>query len=101
MTAAVTPAKTLAQAVALGRLQARRPEAGTALVAAGADFADTVPLWFRSEAFAEDVDDHVSQAAGLEHQPRAGGWVVIDRRVRATGAAVLHRTLQAFRQQRW
>ncbi len=97
-----TVVHTVAQAVALSRLQARRAEERSPLVPNGAaDFADTVPLWFRSEAFAEDVNDHVSRAAGQEHTPRAGSLVAIDRRVLASGAAVLRQTLQAFKQQRW
>ncbi len=84
----------LSHNVALGRLQAHGgPEkpapdrAGT-----GSDFADTVPLWFRSEAFAEDVCEHAAGAQGP-----AG----VDQRVIHAGAEVLRRTLQAFRFQRW
>jgi hypothetical protein len=65
------------------------------------DFVDTMPQWFRSEAFAEDVAEQALHADGQALGQRAGSLVAIDRRVLAAGAAVVRQTLRAFKQQRW
>ena len=86
----------VAQAVAVGRLQATRHDERSA-PAPGADnpaFADTAPLWFRSEAFAEDVTDPVPAAANGPALPGR------DAQMLAAGAAVLRMTLQALQLQR-
>jgi hypothetical protein len=103
-----------AHAVALSRLQARRGDDGgadgrNAAHAGFADtvvdatvFADTVPLWFRSEAFAEDVIDS-GCASSVEPPGASAGWMRgrrrIDAHVLAAGAAVLRLSLQALQRQ--
>jgi hypothetical protein len=103
MSASISGVHPVSHAVALGRMQASRREErhSRADTQEATGIADTVPLWFRSEAFAEDVSEQVDHAAGQEHARRAGGLVLIDRQVMATGAAVLRKTLQAFKLQRW
>ena len=106
MSAAIAGVDRVAHAVALSRLQASRRDEGhngaPAPEAADATgFADTMPLWFRSEALAEDVSEQVGCGTGQEHAQRGGAWVAIDRHVLASGALVLRQTLQAFKQQRW
>jgi len=105
--------QSVAHAVALKRLQARRGDdaaAGAAGAAGAAEddaacstgFADTVPLWFRSEAFAEDVADVACRSPADPRGALAGlrgaqGLRRIDAHVIAAGAAVLRLTLQALR----
>ncbi len=102
-----SPMHPLSHAVALGRLQARRHDDPAAHAPSGgalaepADFADTVPLWFRSEAFAEDVTDHEAVAGAKGEGPRNGGRLFTDSHVLSAGAAVLRQTLQALKLQRW
>ncbi len=89
----------VAHAVALNRLQARRGDDTVPLPpsAGPAGFADTVPLWFRSEAFAEDVacDRAAELPVASPHHLRR-----IDAHMIAAGAAVLRLTLQALQLQR-
>jgi hypothetical protein len=66
-----------------------------------AGFADTVPLWFRSEAFAEDLADPAHAAAGLDETQPDRQPFRIDPHVLSAGAAVLRQTLQALKLQRW
>ena len=88
-------------AVALNRLQACRSDAAApAPSASKADFADTAPLWFRSEAFAEDVTEAASGAAADHRGVGSSLLRGIDAQVIAAGAAVLHLTLQALQLQR-
>lgn len=91
-----------ADAAALKRLQARRGDDGAAAArtAANTEFADTAPLWFRSEAFAEDVADPASASAGTDTCVGERGLQRIDAQVMAAGAAVLRLTLQALQLQR-
>lgn len=101
------PVHPLSHTVAVGRLQARRRDDQAAQVTcdlslpAPADFADTVPLWFRSEAFAEDVTDHEGVAGAKGEGPRNGSRLFTDSHVLAAGAAVLRQTVQALKLQRW
>jgi hypothetical protein len=91
----------IAHAVALSRLQARRGDAAAPLLAsANAGFADTVPLWFRSEAFAEDVSDAACTSAAHRPAARPHHMRRIDAQMMAAGAAVLRLTLQALHLQR-
>jgi len=102
--------QSVAHAVALKRLQARRGDDAAAGAAGAAEddaacstgFADTVPLWFRSEAFAEDVADVACRSPADPRGALAGlrgaqGLRRIDAHVIAAGAAVLRLTLQALR----
>lgn len=79
--------------VSLRQAQARRAEGPPQPVPADPEpgFEDTVPLWFRSEAFAEDIEHDHSPPAGA-HRPRR-----MDAHVLAAGAAVLRMTLAALR----
>lgn len=64
-------------------------------------FADTVPLWFRSEAFAEDLADPAHAAAGLDPAGPDRRPLRTDPHVLSAGATVLRQTLQALKLQRW
>lgn len=79
--------------VSLRQAQARRLESAprTSPVDPEPGFEDTVPLWFRSEAFAEDIDAVESQPS--EARPH---WN-LDAQVLAAGAAVLRMTLAALK----
>ncbi len=102
MSNASPEAHCVAHAVALNRLQARRGDDAASPLPASAPtgFADTVPLWFRSEAFAEDVADAGCGKAAEQPgaSPRSLGR--IDAHMLAAGAAVLRLTLQALQLQR-
>ena len=95
-------AQNLVHAVALNRLHSRRADHAVLPppVATPADFADTVPLWFRSEAFAEDVIEAASGAVAANTRASAGRRQRIDVQVIAAGAAVLRVTMQALQLQR-
>lgn len=110
-TAWIDDGDSVAHIVATSRLQACRRDERLALPAAveaqvaetpaaEAAFADTVPLWFRSEAFAEDVEPAVQGAAGVQHGRHAPGMARIDTQMLTAGAAVLRLTLQALKLQR-
>ncbi len=101
MTTAISETPSAAHAVALSRLQARRGDDDAAVsplpAAAPTGFADTAPLWFRSEAFAEDV------ACGMVAElPVASPRSLrrIDAHMIEAGAAVLRLTLQALQLRR-
>lgn len=102
MSTAVSEVHCVAHAVALNRLQARRGDDAAAPLptAAPTGFADTVPLWFRSEAFAEDVVDPASGLLGACTRANVRGLQRVDAQVMAAGAAVLRLTLQALQLQR-
>ena len=77
----------------------------TTAAATAPHFADTVPLWFRSEAFAEDLADAVHAPSGLKPASpfnRPGYRLLrVDSHVLAAGASVLRQTVQALKLQRW
>ena len=79
--------------VSLRQVQARRADSTkpAAHASPDPDFEDTVPLLFRSEAFAEDIDLQDDPPA-QGHPPRR-----LDAHVLAAGAAVLHKTLAALK----
>ena len=102
MSTAFSEVDGVTHAVALNRLQARRGDVAAPVPnAPNPGFADTVPLWFRSEAFAEDVTDPVrgTLVCATALNDSAGGRT--DERVLVAGAAVLRKTLQALGLQRW
>ncbi len=101
MSCAFPEPQCVAHAVALNRLQARRADdvASSLRASVAEGFADTMPLWFRSEAFAEDVLD-AACASVADTRRGDGGLQRVDAQVMAAGAAVLRLTLQALRLQR-
>ncbi len=103
MSSALSAAHCVAHVVALNRLQARRADdtAPSLRASVATGFADTVPLWFRSEAFAEDVADHEAVGSGPGAALLNGPRRFTDSQVLTAGAAVLRQTLQALKLRLW
>ena len=107
MSATITSTHALSQAVALGRLQASRRDDHVLQAREGesmtmdTEFSDTRPLWFRSEAFAEDVTDHEVVASCQGTASHNGNSRSTDSQVLAAGATVLRQTLQALKLRLW